>query len=181
MLGPMSVTCDRTTNRRTDMLRHVAGIELPAAGVWHVPAHHATISLLVPRRVRRAGRVVGRATHAALAFSDDPDDVTVEIAFEATGLAGDRDTGLAGDRDVHLVARSTGGAGRWSLDGTAVASGSVRRVRAHLAYHGVWRRGDRPYGWFVLAGTIAPAAGSLGRRVGFSFELLAGAPERASA
>jgi hypothetical protein len=45
-------------------------------------------------------------------------------------------------------------------------------VSATLDYEGVWRRGGRPYGWFVLAGAISEPAVAR-RRLRFRFELLA--------
>jgi hypothetical protein len=59
------------------------------------------------------------------------------------------------------------------VDGTELVP-----VRATLSYHGVWRRGDRPYGWFVLAGDIGERAGT--ERLRFRFELLALGPDAES-
>jgi hypothetical protein len=170
-----------STTRPTDMLRHVDGVELPAAGTWAVPPHHATISLFVPRRLRRPEPRLGRATYASLVFSDEPEDVAVDVVLRSTALAAVRGDTERDDQELRVTAWSAGGAQPWTLAGTALADGSVRAVRATLGYHGVWRRGDRPYGWFVVAGVMTPPTGSMRSHVGFSFELLADAPELAVA
>jgi len=53
----------------------------------------------------------------------------------------------------------------------------VLPVNSTLGYHGVWRHGDRAYGWFVLDGAIDPPAASGQRTLRFSFELLAFGPD----
>ena len=67
---------------------------------------------------------------------------------------------------------------QWELSGRLSVNGLVVPVQATLAYRGVWRRGDRVYGWFALTGTIDD-----GRRVRrqrqFSFDMLADAPASA--
>jgi hypothetical protein len=114
-------------------------------------------------------------------FSDEPADVAVDVVFRSTALAAVRGDTERNDQELHVTAWSAGGAQPWTLAGTALADESVRTVRATLGYHGVWRRGDRPYGWFVVAGVITAPAGIIRPHVGFSFELLADAPELAAA
>lgn len=157
-------------------LRRVDGIELPVAGTWTVPGHHATIAFSVPRRRGRPESRSGRASEATVFISEDPDDVRVAVRFDAPGL------GITGSPagtigpPIHLEARSVPGPQRWALSGEVLSETGVVPLRATLGYHGVWRRGDHIYGWFVLAGTI----GERGRRARppeFRFELLATAPE----
>ena len=157
-------------------LRRVDGIELPVAGAWTVPGHHATIAFSVPRRRRRPESRSGRASEATVFISEDPDDVRVAVRFDAPGLdITGSPAGTIGP-PIHLEARSVPGRRRWALSGELLLDTGVVPVRATLGYHGVWRRGDHIYGWFVLAGTIGEP-GRKARPLEFRFELLATAPD----
>lgn len=160
-------------------LRRVDGIELPVAGTWTVPGHHATIAFSVPRRRGRPESRSGRASEATVFISEDPDDVRVALRFDAPGLEITGSPAGTIGLPIHLEARSVPGPQRWALSGEAFSDTGVVPVRATLGYHGVWRRGDHIYGWFVLAGTIGEG-GRRARPPEFRFELLATAPEAAS-
>jgi len=160
------------------LLRRVGGIELPVAGTWNVPGTtHATISFSVPQFLRRPKDHTGRALEATLVFSDDPGEVLVAVLFNAPGL--DISGSTACGAPVHLEARSIRGPHRWAMSGEVFPGTSVLPLRATLDYHGVWRRGDRAYGWFVLAGTIGRNADVPQRRLRFNFDLLAYGPAAA--
>jgi len=174
-----ATTSHTTAGRTSRLLRRVDGIELPVAGTWSVPANHATITLSVPRRLRRAESRSGRAREAVLVISDDPEAVVVDVLFDARGLDVTGASAGAKSRPIRLVARSVPGPHRWALSGELFTDTGVLPVRATLGYHGVWRRGDRPYGWFALEGVVGRAS-SAGRPLGLSFELLAHAPEAGS-
>jgi hypothetical protein len=171
-------TGDGTARGTSPLLRRVDGIELPVASPWNVPGSHANIVFSVPRRLQRPRGVVGRARVATLVFSDDPGDVLVVVLFDAPGLAEAGSSAFA--PPIHLEARSLAGPQRWALWGEVFPETGVLPLRATLGYHEVWRRGDRAYGWFVLAGTIGPAANGTQRRLRFSFDLLADGPHAGS-
>jgi hypothetical protein len=158
-------------------LRRVDGVELPVAGSWTVPGNHASIEICVPRRLRRPERRSGRASEATVFIAEDPDDVRVRVRFQVPGLEiTGSPPGDTSGLPIHLEVRSVPGPHRWALCGEVCSDTGVLPVRATLDYHGVWRRGDHTYGWFVLAGAI----GARPRTVGplrFRFELLASAPE----
>jgi hypothetical protein len=161
----MSHTITRPPGAASRLLRHVDGVELPAAGTWIVPRTHATIEFSERRRFRRDHSWNGRAREAAVILSDDPGDVLVAVALAGQPLG-------TADPLLELVAHSVQGPGRWMLSGRVIDNAGVLPVSATLDYHGVWRRGARPYGWFVLAGAISEPAVAR-RRLRFRFELLA--------
>jgi hypothetical protein len=173
----LSVMIHDTTShgiaRGTSLVRRVGGIELPVAGTWNVPGTYATISFAVPQFLRRPTDLCGRAREATLVFSDDPGEVLVAVLFDAPGL--DIAGSAACREPVHLEARSIRGPHRWALAGEVFPGTGVVPLRATLDYHGVWRRGDRAYGWFVLAGTIGRHVDAR-RRLRFNFDLLACGP-----
>lgn len=160
-------------------LRRVDGIELPVAGTWTVPGHHATIAFSVPRRRGRPESRSGRASEATVFISEDPDDVRVAVRFDAPGLEITGSPAGTIGPPIHLEARSVPGPQRWALSGEVLSETGVVPLRATLGYHGVWRRGDHIYGWFVLAGTIGAGRRTM-RQLRFRFELLASAPEPGS-
>lgn len=174
-----ATTSQTIATRPSLPLRRVDGIELPVAGTWTVPGNHATIAFCVPRRLRRPDNRSGRASEATVFISEDPGDVLVAVLLEAPDL---EVTGLPAETSgppIQLLARSVPGPNRWAMRGKVFFDAGVRTLRATLAYHGVWRRGDLTYGWFVLAGAIsAPRRKML--PLEFRFELLASAPEPGS-
>jgi hypothetical protein len=172
------MTHDNSSAGTSPLLRHVHGIELPVAGTWSVPRSHAKILFSVPRRLQRPTSVVGTAREATLVFSDEPGDVLVTVLFDAPGLATAGSSAF--NTPIHLEARSVPGPHRWALSGEVLPETDVLPLRATLGYHGLWRRGDRAYGWFILAGTIAPARNATQRRLRFSFDLLAYGPHAGS-
>lgn len=166
-----------TNPRRPSLpLRRVDGVELPAAGTWSVPGRHATIEFSVPRRLRRPECRSGRAREASVVISEDPDDVFVSVLFDVGGLEISGSPAAMTSAPIHLEARSVPGPQRWALAGGVLSGTGVLPLRATLGYHGVWRRGDHIYGWFVLAGTIGEP-GRKARPLEFRFELLATAPD----
>ena len=172
-------TTSTTAAGATRLLRCVDGVELPVAGTWTVDGNHGAVNFSLPRRLRRPASCVGRTRQATLAFSDDPGQVLVAVVFDAPDLQLPRSWAAVTGAPIHLEARSVPGPHRWSLSGEVFTDISVLPLHASLSYHGVWRRGDRSYGWFSLAGTIDPPAGDTQRRLRFSFELLAHGPELA--
>jgi hypothetical protein len=160
-------------------LRRVNGVELPVAGTWTVPGNHATIAFCVPRRLRRPDSRSGRASEATVFISEDPDDVLVAVLLEAPDLEVTGPPAWTSGPPIQLLARSVPGPHRWAMGGKVFLDGGVRALRATLAYHGVWRRGDFTYGWFVLAGAISAPRRKM-RPLEFRFELLASAPEPGS-
>jgi hypothetical protein len=163
------------TGRPSLPLRRVDGVELPVAGTWIVPGNHATIAFSVPRRRRRPECRSGRAREATVVISEDPDDVLVSVLFDVPGLEISGSEAGTLDPPMRLGARSVPGPHRWALAGELLSGTGGLPLRATLQYHGVWRRGDLTYGWFVLAGAISTPRRSM-RPLQFDFELLASAP-----
>lgn len=157
------------------LLRRVDGVELPAAGAWVVPGHHATIVVCVPRTLRRSDVRMGRAGEATIVIAEDPDDVFVAVLFVVPGLDITGAPAGALGPPIVLEARSVPGPHRWALSGELFSVDGVVPLHATLEYHGVWRRGDLSYGWFVLDGALDPPART-GRPMRFRFELLASGP-----
>jgi hypothetical protein len=170
-------TVSHTMAGRTSLpLRRVDGIELPVAGTWIVPGNHAAIAFSVPRRLRQPDSRSGRASEATVFISEDPDDVLVAVLFDVPGLEISGSPVGTISRPIHLEARSVPGPHRWVLSGEVFSDTGAVPLRATMSYHGVWRRGELTYGWFVLAGAIG-AGRRTTRPLRFSFELLASAPE----
>jgi hypothetical protein len=156
-------------------LRRVDGVELPVAGTWTVPGNHATIAFSVPRRLRRPECRSGRAREATIVISEDPDDVLVSVLFDVPGLEISGSAAGTLDLPIRLGARAVPGPQRWALAGELFSATDALSLCATLQYHGVWRRGDLTYGWFVLAGAISTPRRTM-RPLQFDFELLASAP-----
>jgi len=161
------------------LLRRVDGVELPVPGAWVIPGHHATIVVCVPRSLRRSDVRMGRASEATIVIADDPDDVFVAVLFVVPGLEITGAPAGALGPPIVLEARSVPGPHRWALSGELFSVEGVLPLRATLDYHGVWRRGDLSYGWFVLAGALDPP-GRTGRPMRFCFELMASGPDAGS-
>ena len=177
MLAVMNSSITRTpvACSATRLVRYVGGVELPVAGTWHIPAGHADIVFWQPRRLRHTARWRGRAKAATIVVGDAPDDVRVAVVFD-TGMA--TPTGMSeGTTGVRcLVADADSSAKPWAVSGEVYTDGAGVPLRATLGYHGVWRRGDRAYGWFTLAGAVGPHPAG-GRTVRFCFDLLADGPD----
>jgi hypothetical protein len=169
-----SVAC-----RTTRLVRRVGGVELPVPGAWVAPGHYASIAVCVPRSLRRSDVRMGRASEATIVIAEDPEDVFVAVLFDVPGLEITGAPAGALGPPIVLDARSVPGPQRWALSGELFSVEAVRPLRATLDYHGVWRRGDLSYGWFVLAGALDPLART-GRPMRFRFELLASGPDGGS-
>ena len=151
-------------------VRRVDGVEHPVPGRWNVATSHATIEVAAPRRFRHADRWQGRAVGVTVVVGEDPDDVQIAVNVDVRPIPGITGTPLevAAAPNLH----------QWELSGRLSVNGRVVPVQATLAYRGVWRRGDRLYGWFALTGTIDDGR-RVRRRQQFSFDLLADAPASA--
>jgi hypothetical protein len=146
------------------LLRNTNGVELPAPGTWTVPPSHATIEFTERRWLQRDRRHTRRARESVIVMSDHPGDAAVTVTLDG----------------AKLVVHADSGPRPWMLTGRLIDGAEIRPVRATLSYQGVWRRADRPYGWFVLNGEVGERAGG-GTRMRFRFELLALAPQASSA
>ena len=77
----------RSAAKHVDRLvRRVDGVELPVAGAWNVPDHHATISFTRPRALGHADSWRGRASEAAVIVGENPAEVTIALQVTAPGL-----------------------------------------------------------------------------------------------
>jgi hypothetical protein len=179
------MTQSRTTppapGRTSSLIRRFDDIELPAPGTWTVAGSHATIAFSSPRWLGRTDRWLGRAACATVAVGESTDDVAVTVLLDAPGrpaLGGPPGGPIAWHAVLEVEAVPN--LHPWALSGELSVDGCVYAVQATLAYHGVWRRGNGPYGWFVLSGTIDHGTRA-SRRTRFCFELLAAAPVSLSA
>ena len=150
--------------------RRVDGVEHPVPGTWNVATSHATIEVATPRRFRHADRWQGRVIGATVVVDEDPDEVQIAVNVEVrrTPVITGTPREVPATRNLH----------QWELSGRLSVNGLVVPVQATLAYRGVWRRGDRLYGWFALTGTIDDGR-RVRRRLQFSFDMLADAPASA--
>jgi hypothetical protein len=158
------------------LVRRVDGVELPVPGTWNVSDHHATISFTRPRALGHADSWRGRASASAVFVAENPADVTVALKVAAPGLP----TNLGSPsrpsaRPAAVEGAIVNGIPTWQLYGRLSVNQRLLPIEATLAYHGVWRRGERAYGWFVLSGAIDDGARAR-RRMRFTFELLADGP-----
>jgi hypothetical protein len=171
---------DRPAAAHVDrLIRRVDGVELPIAGTWTVPDHHATISFTRPRALGHADSWRGRASEAAVIVAEDPADVTIALKVAAPDLPMNLGPpSRSGARPVVVEDVALKGIPTWRLDGRLSVNQGLLPIEATLAYHGVWRRGERAYGWFVLSGSIDDGARAW-RRMRFTFELLAAGPRAA--
>jgi hypothetical protein len=151
-------------------VRRVDGVEHPVPGRWNVATSHATIEVAAPRRFRHADRWQGRAVGVTVLVGEDPDDVQIAVNVDVRPIPVITGTPLdvAAAPNLH----------QWELSGRLSVNGQIVPVQATLAYRGVWRRGDRLYGWFTLYGTIDDGR-RVRRRLQFSFDLLADPPASA--
>jgi hypothetical protein len=170
----------RPAAARVDQLvRRVDGVELPAAGTWSVPDHHATVSFTRPRTLGQADSWRGRASEAAVIVGEDPADVTIALKVAAPDLPMNLgSSSRPAARPIVVGDATLKGIPTWPLSGRVSINHRLLAIEATLAYHGVWRRGERAYGWFVLSGAIDDGARA-GRRMRFTFELLADGPAAA--
>jgi hypothetical protein len=172
------MTCELTNPPIAEhpLVRRVDGVELPIAGTWTVEERHATVTFSRPRMLAHADSWLGRAKQASVIVGEEVDDVTVSMVVDAPGLPAI--VGSPG-RSVGPVRPQEGpsslGEHRWPLWGKLKVNGVAVPVEATLAYQGVWRHGDRHYGWFVLSGVIVDGDRPR-RRMRFTFELLAQRP-----
>ena len=158
------------------LVRRVDGVELPVVGRWKVPDTHATISFTRPRALGHADSWRGRASAAAVIVGENPADVTIALKVAAPGLPtilGSPSRPSARPATVEYA--TLNGVPTWQLYGRLSVNRRLFPIDATLAYHGVWRRGELAYGWFVLNGAIDDGARAK-RRMRFRFELLANAP-----
>ena len=161
------------------LVRRVGGVELPVAGTWSVPDRHATISFTRPRALGHADSWRGRASEAAVIVGEDPDDVTIALKVDAPDLPTNLGTSSrSSSRRVVGEDATLNGIPTWQLHGRLAVNQRLLPIEATLAYHGVWRHGERVYGWFLLSGAIDDGARAW-RRMRFMFELLADGPAAA--
>jgi hypothetical protein len=110
---------------------------------------------------------------------EDPDDVTIALKVDAPDLPTNLGTSSRSSSRRAVVEDATlNGIPTWQLHGRLSVNQRLLPIDATLAYHGVWRRGERVYGWFLLSGAIDDGARAW-RRMRFTFELLADGPAAA--
>jgi hypothetical protein len=147
-----TATSAATTSRLP--IRHIGALEVPAAGAW---------PLLRSSSVRRS---VGRAAATEqppviagwLDLNDDPTDCWLRI--ETEHLMVDLASATIGPDPFELSA--------WTFRGNGQIGAERGAAELHLAYHGVFRRGERMWAWFTGTGDIDVPAASTRRRFGRS-------------
>jgi polyisoprenoid-binding protein YceI len=147
----------------TDLIRTVAGVEVPAAGIWEVPARWASVELVIRPRLGAAIDGRARLLEGAVRVAEDPADSNAVLTIDATSVVTgrpDRDEWL---QEVVLDARKhpvihvqvscvTPGSGRWDAAGWITACGASRPATYDWFYDGVYRRG--PAALFRLGASI---------------------------
>ena len=133
----------------TTPVRTIAGVELPAAGIWTIDTSHSSVNF----KVKHLGvaKTRGRFTQfeGTVEVGENPRATSVDVRIDAASVdthdAG-RDEHLrsddffAVDRHPHLTFRSSSvdGSGEdWTLEGELTVAGVTRPVTLDVTYEGV--------------------------------------------
>ena len=120
-------------------IRTVDGVELPAPGLWNIPAGWVSIELSVRRTFGAAVRTHMRLKQGMIAIADDPTHSTAQVSLDANSLR----TGHAPwDRFLHEQVLDTG-----SFATIPVRIAAVEHVEGPN-----WRG----CGWITIRGVAAP-------------------------
>lgn len=76
----------RSSDQRA-LTRTIDGVELPAAGLWNVPAGRATVTLAMPRVLDRVIGARIRVRQGTIAIADNPANSTAQFTLEVAGRA----------------------------------------------------------------------------------------------
>jgi polyisoprenoid-binding protein YceI len=155
----------------TDLIRTVAGVEVPAAGIWEVPPRWASVGIVLWPRLGAA--IHGRACllEGVVRIAEEPADSNAVLTIDATSATTgrpDRDRWLrevvldvAQHPRIHVqVSCITPRSGRWDAAGWITARGASRPGTYELFYGGVYGHG--PAALFRLGASIPGS--SLGSR-----------------
>jgi hypothetical protein len=174
----------------TDLIRHHAGTEIPAAGAWELPSSHVSIVAEARPRARarssdRARAPVGRGL---LAVGDEAASTSLTLTIRPAAddaALGQLLDGNGGELVLHVSGLAPNQRGEWN--GRAHVENAVQCWPASLEvdYRGVYPRGQRAVAWFVLRCQIVTEASRRLRRrrsIDVRVDLLALAPvvERAA-
>jgi hypothetical protein len=162
--------------RGFELLRWVDGVELPIAGEWTVRGPHDAVYFTRVRPGRSDQRFPARLEHATVLVADDADDVTLTADLHVPNELARRWLSRPVGTRVRLVVRSVPDPHRWTVAGSAHSGDVSMPALATLHYHGVWRHGDCPYGWYGLSGTIADPSGHARDELRISCDLMAYGP-----
>ncbi|MEL7158990.1 MAG: hypothetical protein AAFN30_20685 [Actinomycetota bacterium] len=140
------------------MIQCRTGVELPAAGSWHI-APSQLIS--AERRGPRRPPITYQTARGALWVSPDHDAVTLELGLLAPGEARSTPTSIWFQGALGSADR----AGRWRFDGSITIDGAPAPFELVLGYQGVHARGAVPLAWFTITGAwLATRRERRGRR-----------------
>ena len=116
MLAAMTSTITPTAvaGTPTRLFRYVDGVELPAAGSWHVPGRHADIAFWLPRRLRRTARWRGRAVEATILVGEAANDLHVAVVLDSGLAPATGSSGAAPGSGGRLVAGANSGPLPWT-------------------------------------------------------------------
>lgn len=136
-----------------NLIRTFDGVELPAAGLWHIPSGWASIELSVPRGFGPALRSRIRLKQGMIAIADDPAHSTAHLSLDAasvrTGNATIDDylhdevlnTRKCSTIPVHVASVAYSGGSSWAADGWITVRGASTPIELAISYDGVFRRG----------------------------------------
>ena len=143
--------------RGIDLIRDVGGCEVPAAGVWGIPAGLPLV--LVTRRRWRSSSASVRTIGGCLSLADSSGSSELHLA-----TAGDVDD--CSRLDVWAAIESFCRDGTWLCHASALL-GEIRFAGDLVVrYQGVYRRGDMATAWLDIdAALIATPDDARGRRV----------------
>ena len=134
-------------------IRSVDGVELPAPGLWNIPAGWVSIELSVRRMFGAAVRTHMRLKQGMIAIADDPAHSTAHVSLDANSLRTghapwDRflhervlDTQSSATIPVRIAAVEHVGGANWKGCGWVTIRGVAAPIELAITYDGVFRPG----------------------------------------
>jgi polyisoprenoid-binding protein YceI len=180
---PWRTAADAMQRKRTPagshLIRNVAGVEFPAAGLWNIPSGWARIELSLPRVFGRTLRTNMQLKQGMIAIADNPRNSTAHLSLDAASLQ----TGnIARDRYLHDEVLNSGryatipvrvaaiehcGGSNWKAHGWITVGGVATPIELTVSYEGVHGRGSavvfRAHANVALRGIMTGSRGLRGR------------------
>jgi polyisoprenoid-binding protein YceI len=144
---------DRRARPAAASIRTLQGVELPAPGLWNIPAGWVTIQLSMRRFFGTAVRTHMRLKQGMIAIADDPTHSTVHVSLDADSLRTghapwDRflhervlDTDRFATIPVRIAAVEHVDGPNWKGCGWVTIRGVAAPIELDIAYDGVFRPG----------------------------------------
>jgi len=180
---PWRTAADAMQRKRTPpgphLIRNVAGVELPAAGLWNIPSGWARIELSLPRMFGPALRTNMRLKQGMIAIADNPRNSTAHLSLDAASL---RTGNTARDRYLHgevlnsgryaaipvrIAAIEHSDGPNWNAGGWITIGRVATPMEFAVTYEGVHGRGSaalfRAHGNLALRSILVGSPGLRGR------------------